>query len=322
MKKCVFLAFALIFGVGNIFAQGEWTQNGFISAEQARDTKAEIATIFALGIPVIFRNCVSDRQGDVYSSNPVNVVDLVELCAGTNGSVTTLKMTFTMAADVRGRIYLDTDRDGSTGKNLYNIQPRKSFGYEYVLNLDDLVSDNIVRILNASGEEVGSFQAMMDGNVLELEVPLSPIKSNGSMNIAVDLRGEDGISEMLDVPFISVFAVETGIFPKGGRFVEGQSLEILTFTNASPGIYVERIRIFINGQSVGAWAGKKLPFKTSSGRRDWPVGKYKASVVTETNIGTFSDEVIFEVIPSEKAIPQSSEIPVISTPVPTVGGKG
>lgn len=303
MKRLMILVFALTVGVGvgSIFAQG----------------KTELPTAFAVGIPVDARNCVADRFGDVYISNPANVVDLIQLCAGTNGSIAALKMTFTMAADVRGYIYLDTDRDGTTGKNLYGIQPAKSFGYEYTLDLNSIGSSSIVRIYSSdSGEEVGSFRARMDGSMLELPVPLSIIKSSGSMNIAAALGDGYGSAEILDVPFLSLFAVETRIYPNGGKFVQRQIMEPWTYTNVGPEVTVKTIRAFLNSRDVGLWTNISMPLSFGFYFGLLAPGKYTLTIVTETNLGTFSDEAVFEVISDEKAIPRPSEVPTVCAPLP------
>lgn len=305
--------------------------------------------ISALGIPVdVNRNCIADPKGDVYSGNQSRTVDIAEVCGGTNGSVTEVKMAFTMMSDVYGFVCLDTDRNSETGKRFrIRDQSVKGIGCDFELDLFEVVEYGIVYITDGSGQRVGSFPARMDGNVLTLEIPLSIIKDNGNMNVAVMVGDKWGPMDWLDVPstfagpfgsvpgyntWLPIFVAETAIYPAGGKFIEGMPLQVNTFLNTAPGVSVSRIRVFFNGsEPFDSFAVRgPLPVGLGFGTR-FSLGRNKFLILMETNAGTFADEVEFEIVPAPLAAPTRSQPPVPASvpsspfptpPLPGVPGRG
>ncbi|MDP3731203.1 MAG: hypothetical protein Q8R34_01770 [bacterium] len=342
---CLSLAWKLVL-VMSMEAHGaervQWTDHRAHELVRPAMKDGPQVSTFSIGIPVdVSKNCFADPKGDVYSGDPSRTVDLTQVCGGTNGSVTEVTMIFSMRNDVFGLVCLDTDRNAETGKRFRVYRTGvKGIGCDYELDLFEVTEYGIVYINDVSGQRIGSFPARMDGNVLIMEIPLSIIKDNGNMNVAMMVGDQWGPTDWLDVPspagqsglagystWLPIFVAETAIYPAGGKFIQGMPFpQVNTYSNAAPGVTVSMVRIFLkegNSQAKELHEGlpirNPLPMSIGFGvPLSHSPGRHKFMILMETNAGTFVDEVEFEIIPWPQAAPTRSQPPVpTSSPFPT-----
>jgi len=123
-------------------------------------------------------------------------------------------------------------------------------------------------------------------------------------------------SDTISLTVNPVFLAGTNIFPSSGTFVQGQGIEIRTYSNVAPGFTLDWAVIVIDEQLVSAFSEPPTPLKLGWGITQ-QIGQHQIRFIIGTSAGQFETDADFQIISDDAATPQ--QIPAACNPLPSVG---
>ena len=142
--------------------------------------------VFAQQLPTIF----DDPLGDDSTSIGSAIVDVRRISAKSSDQLVALQIEFsddTVMPEVQGFIFLDTDQDSATGRppNFNGDAVAQDIGYEFYIDLADVVTQNEVRVLDKNDNLRGRAAGQVIDNTVAITLPTSMIGGDdGSVDLA------------------------------------------------------------------------------------------------------------------------------------------
>lgn len=312
-------------------------QGGILSDLRHRD----------LELPIVADSCVSDQEGDAIKQDPKAVIDLIGMCAGTNGRKIQIVQKYSAKSTLEkigGFIYLDIDQDPSTGQKppMFEALPNlRGIGYEYTISLFDIPEalahgyDPFARVFDNSGNAY-YFPASVDfaAHTIIIEIDLELLKDDGNMNIATIVGNQEGPTDIApdgssygDV--LRLLEARADIFPGSTKFLETQSFELGIMVETGNSSLMAMPQTFVNGRPVNFLQTRGVRTDISS-RRNTTIyvvpgfqqmlrpGKNIITVGLITTRGIFGDEIEIKIVPTKlpTAVPFPTPIPPPPPPLP------
>lgn len=262
-----------------------------------------------INIPVIADACAPDRAGDAVPADPSAVIDIVGLCAGTNGVVSRVVIDFSYKStldQLGGYVYFDIDHSPETGFT-HSIIP--GIGYEYFLRLFELSEairdgrEPMVPLYDARIGAVAYLTAMVIGNRISVDIPVEFMNDDGNVTIAAWVGDQRGATDTApDGGPLKLLEARAEIFPGSSRFLSTQSFDLGIEVETGNSALLALPLLFVNGRQFNLLAVARVDAVSRKNTTFYVVpnfnrfllsGRNTVTVILVTARGFFGDEVEF-----------------------------